>query len=92
MGINVDASTRTSNNKDNLIGKILGMRPDLPAYNEDGTINTIDRYTENPLITQQNRNESYGKNLSASLFLEWEIIKNLKLRSTGTVTYAHTKS
>ena len=50
FGMNMDASSRSANQKDNMIYRLIKMRPDYPAYNEDGTINTIDYYTKNPLV------------------------------------------
>lgn len=50
FGMNMDASSRSANQKDNMIYRLIKMRPDYPAYNEDGTINTIDYYTNNTLL------------------------------------------
>lgn len=51
------------------------MRPDYPAYNEDGTINTIDYYTKNPLVELKDLNYSVSRNINASGFLEYNIFK-----------------
>lgn len=56
------ATARTANDKDNMIGEILDMRPDVPAYNEDGTINMIDYYTKNPLLSLMDTDEAKGRN------------------------------
>ena len=48
------ATSRVTNDKDDMIGTILDMRPDYPAYLEDGSINMISYYVENPLFTLDN--------------------------------------
>ncbi len=58
FGMNMDASSRSANQKDNMIHRLIKMRPDYPAYNEDGTINTIDFYTKNPLVELKDLNYS----------------------------------
>ncbi|MDR2129756.1 MAG: TonB-dependent receptor [Odoribacteraceae bacterium] len=90
--LGVKASSRVTNNKDNLITNILDMRPDLPAYTEDGNINMIDSYTQNPLFFLKNTDEGKNKDITASLGLEWDLLKGLTLRTTGTLKYAISKS
>lgn len=92
FGLNMDVSSRTANNKDNLIGKIIDMRPDYPAYNEDGTINTIDLYTKNPLVELLDKNYSRSRNINASAFLEYDIFSFLKFRTTINTTYQNVDS
>lgn len=91
FGMNMDASSRNANNKDAMIGKIIGMRPDYPAYNEDGTINTIDLYTKNPLVELLDKNESVSRNINAAGFLEYNFYKFLKFRSTLNAQYQNVK-
>ena len=91
FGINMDASSREATDKDNMISKIIGIRPDYPAYNEDGSINTIDSYTKNPLLELKDKNESQSRNLNASLFLEYNILPCLKFRTTGNIAYTNYK-
>ena len=67
FGLNMDASTRRADNKDNMIDKLIGMRPDYPMYNEDGEINTIDFYTKNPLVELQDKNHSDSKNFTGKI-------------------------
>lgn len=92
MGINVDASSRKTNNRDQMLSQIIKMRPDYPAYNEDGSINTIDFYVKNPLVELLDKRDNYGRNLSGSLFLEYDIFPGLKFKTTGTINYAVAKS
>lgn len=91
FGLNMDASSREATDKDNMISKIVGIRPDYPAYNEDGNINTIDYYTKNPLLELKDKNESQSRNLNASLFLEYNILSYLKFRTTGNIAYTNYK-
>lgn len=88
FGMNMDVSTRSANNKDNMIGKIIDMRPDYPAYNEDGTINTIDYYVKNPLVELLDTRYSDSKNINASGFLEYNIFDFLKFRTTLNAQYS----
>lgn len=92
FGLNMDASSRQANDKDGMISKIIDMRPDYPAYNEDGTINTIDYYTKNPLVELLDKNYSESRNLNASTYLEYDIFPFLKFRSTLNATYSNVKS
>ena len=48
------ATSRVTNDKDDMISTILDMRPDFPAYLEDGSINMISFYVENPLFSLKN--------------------------------------
>ncbi len=89
LGINMDASTRRASSKDNMISKIIGMRPDYPMYNEDGEINTIDFYTKNPLVELLDRNRSDSKNFTGISFLEYNIFPFLKFRTTLNATYSN---
>lgn len=92
MGINMDASTRSANAKDNLINRIIKMRPDFPAYNEDGTVNTIDSYMKNPVLELLDVNKSTARNFNGSLFVEYNFFSFLKFRTTGNVVYNNVKS
>lgn len=92
FGLNMDASSRQANDKDGMISKIIDMRPDYPAYNEDGTINTIDFYTKNPLVELLDKSYSESRNLNASTYLEYDIFPFLKFRSTLNATYSNVKS
>ena len=91
FGLNMDASAREATDKDNMISKIIGIRPDYPAYDKDGNINTIDYYTKNPLLELKDKDDSQSRNLNASLFLEYNILPYLKFRTTGNVSYTNYK-
>lgn len=92
FGLNMDASSRRADDKDSMIGKIIDMRPDYPAYNEDGEINTIDFYTKNPLIELMDKSFSESRNLNASSYLEYDIFPFLKFRTTLNATYSNVKT
>lgn len=85
--LDLRATARTANDKDNMIGEILNMRPDVPAYNEDGTINRISYYVKNPLLSLMDTDEAKGRNFSGTLGLEWDILKGLTFRTSGTAQY-----
>lgn len=92
FGLNMDVSSRRADDKDNMISRIIDMRPDYPAYNEEGEINTIDYYTKNPLVELLDKNFSESRNLNASSYLEYDIFPFLKFRSTINATYSNVKS
>lgn len=90
--MNLRAASRKADNKDNMMSRIRRMRPDMPAYNEDGTINTIDFFTKNPLLVLQDKNLTTSRDFSGTLGLEWDIIRGLTLKTTGTARYIHSKT
>ncbi|MGN0282362.1 MAG: SusC/RagA family TonB-linked outer membrane protein [Prevotella sp.] len=92
FGMNMDASMRCANNKDGMIETIINMRPDYPAYAEDGSINLIDYYSKNPLVELLNKNYSNSRNINASGFLEYNIFPFLKYRTTLNAQYIDVKS
>ena len=85
--LDLRATARTANDKDNMIGEILDMRPDVPAYKEDGTINEISYYVKNPLLSLMDTDEAKGRNFSGTLGLEWDIVKGLTFRTSATAQY-----
>ncbi|MGN0281765.1 MAG: SusC/RagA family TonB-linked outer membrane protein, partial [Prevotella sp.] len=86
-GLMMDAVARKANMKDDMIATIINMRPDYPAYNEDGSINTISSTVKNPLIEYLNTNESSAKTINASAYLEYNFFKFLKFRTTLNAQY-----
>ena len=92
IGVNMDVSSRSANKKDDLIYQIIRMRPDFPAYNEDGSINTIDSYMKNPVLELLDVNKAIARNFNGGLFLEYDLFSFLKFRTTGNVVYGNIKS
>lgn len=92
FGLNMDASSREASDKDNMISKIIGIRPDYPAYDKDGNINQIDSYTQNPLLELKNQNDQQSRNLNGSLYLEYNVLSYLKFRTTGNLSYTNYKT
>ena len=91
FGINLSASSRKTNNKDNLLENIVNFRPDYPAYNEDGSLNLIPTNTaiENPNLTLANRNNGLGRIFAATASIEWEMLEGLLFKTQGTVNYSN---
>ncbi|UMB62022.1 SusC/RagA family TonB-linked outer membrane protein [Lutibacter sp. A80] len=87
FGLNLTGSTRKTVDKDGMLFTLKGVRPDLPGYNEDGTIFTRDYYTENPYTALLNSNDGKGINFSGTAFVELKIIENLKLRTSFANSY-----
>lgn len=94
FGLNLSASSRKTQNKDNLLTSIINFRPDYPAYNEDGSINLVPTNTtiENPNLTLQNRNDGLGRMFMSSAFIEWEILEGLTLKTQGTFNYSNSQT
>jgi len=88
FGLNLTGSTRKTVDKDGMLFTLKGVRPDLPGYNEDGTIFTRDYYTENPYTALLNSNDGKGINFSGTAFVELKIIENLKLRTSFANSYS----
>lgn len=91
FGLNIDISSRQANNKDGMISRLINIRPDYPAYNENGEINTTDPYTTNPLTELLNKYYSASRNINATGFLEYNIFPFLKYRSTLNAIFANVK-
>jgi len=69
-------------------------RPDLPAYNEDGSYyihrydyNNQTNYLSNPLVELQNENNRKTKNLYGSVSAEALIIRGMNLRAMFSYNY-----
>ena len=69
-------------------------RPDLPAYNEDGSYyihkyeyNNQTTYLRNPLVELQNENNRKTKNLFGSVSAEASIIQGMNLRAMFSYNY-----
>jgi len=92
LGVNATLTGRTADNKDSMIPGIIRIRPDYPAYNEDGTVFTTDYYTTNPLLLLDDTSRSKARQMQGSLFLEYNIFPFLKFRSTGNLNYSNYKS
>lgn len=74
------------------LNRLFSARPDLPVYNEKGEINTTKAtafsFIANPLgITTKNYGESNGKSVTGNIYVQYEILKDLKLK--GAVNIAH---
>lgn len=73
-------------------------RPDLPAYNEDGSYyihkyeyNNQTNYLSNPLVELQNENNRKTKNLYGSVSAEASIIRGMNLRAMFSYNYEDEK-
>lgn len=91
FGINISASSRSTDDKDYMLGVLKKVRPDLPPFNDDGTIFTRDPYTENPYTTLRNTQHGSGQVFNGTGFLEWTIIKGLLLKTIYTGNYVNSE-
>ena len=92
FGINLSGSSRETDDKDYMLTVLKKVRPDLPAFNEDGTIFTRDAYTENPYTTLLNTLGGYGKTFSGTGFLELTPIEGLILKTSFTTNFVNSES
>ncbi|WP_191963489.1 SusC/RagA family TonB-linked outer membrane protein [Pseudotamlana haliotis] len=92
FGLNINASSRTTDNKDSMLTSLKHTRPDLPPFNDDGSIFTADIYTENPYTTLLNTNSGKNFIFNATGYLDYEIIEGLTLRGAYTNNYSDNES
>lgn len=92
FGLNLNASTRKTNDKDYMMDVLKQIRPDIPPYNPDGTIFTKDPYTENPYTTLKNTQRGNGQTFNGTAFLEFTLSKGLLFRSAYTANYANNQN
>ncbi|WP_225312628.1 SusC/RagA family TonB-linked outer membrane protein [Pseudotamlana haliotis] len=92
FGLNISASSRTTDSKDSMLRLLGRVRPDLPEYNPDGSIFTADVYTENPLTTYKNTNAGTGVLFNSTAYVDYTIIKGLNLRGAYTINYSDTET
>lgn len=92
FGMNINGSTRKTDNKDGMLDIIYRIRPDMPMYNEDGTIYTHDYYTENPLTTLANTKEGRVENFTGTGFLEWEAFQGMIFKTAYTTGYLNSQN
>lgn len=92
FGINLSGSSRDTDNKDYMLDVLKKIRPDIPVYEDDGSLFTRDPYTENPYTTLLNTRAGNGQTFLGSSFLEWQVIDGLLLRSTVNVSYANSQN
>lgn len=92
FGIVLSGSSRKTNARDDLMPVVRQIRPDIPVYNEDGTYFTRDSYTANPLAILDNTNQAIGNQANVSPYVEWEIIKGLRLKIAPTLNYSEGKT
>src|SRR5699024_11077723 len=87
FGLNLSGSSRTTNDKDYMLDVLKKVRPDIPAFNEDGSIFTEDEYTENPYTTLRNTDRGKGKTFNATGYLEYAILDGLLFKTSYTTNY-----
>lgn len=92
FGLNLNGSSRKTNDKDYMLDVLKKVRPDIPPYNEDGTIFTRDPYTENPYTTILNTDRGDGQSFNGTGFLEFTLSKGLLLRTAYTSNYVNSQN
>ncbi|WP_147679034.1 SusC/RagA family TonB-linked outer membrane protein [Algibacter pacificus] len=92
FGLNLSGSTRNSDDKDYMLDILKKVRPDIPAFNEDGSIFTKDRYTENPYTTLKNTRSGKGITFNGTAFLDIGIVEGLDFRTAFTNNYTDSQN
>jgi TonB-linked SusC/RagA family outer membrane protein len=91
FGINLRGSKNKRSNKDGLLDVLNRIRPDFEPYNEDGSVYTPSFYVENPFTSLANINTSKSLSLSTSAYLEYEMLKGLKFKTSFSNSYGDTE-
>ena len=91
FGINLSGSSRGTDDKDYMLSVLKKVRPDIPAFNDDGTLFTRDPYTENPYTTLRNTQQGSGQVFNGTGYLEWAILNGLLLKTTYTADYVNSQ-
>ncbi|MCK0130842.1 TonB-dependent receptor [Flavobacteriaceae bacterium F08102] len=92
FGLNLSGSTRNSDDKDYMLTVLKKVRPDIPAFNDDGTIFTRDPYTENPYTTLKNTQAGKGITFNGTAFLEIGITDGLEFKTAFTNNYTDSQN
>lgn len=92
LRFNASGSTRNASSKDGMMEMIKKVRPDMPVYNEDGSIYNKDSSTENPYTLLKDKNYSTGENIAANMEFEWKFLNDFMFTSKGSVNYANNES
>ncbi len=98
ISFRLDVSDR--NNSSPTLDKIAEARPDLPAYNEDGSYYLHhyydalgkEQWLENPLITINSENGSQDKTLTLSGNIDFSILPDLLLKLRASYNYSNSGS
>lgn len=92
FGLNISGSSRDTDDKDYMLSVLKKVRPDIPPFNEDGTIFTEDAYTENPYTTLKNTQLGKGLTFSGTGFMEFDITNALQLKTAFTNNLVNSES
>lgn len=90
--LRASGGTRNADNKDALISAFRKIRPDIRAFNDDGTFYTEDEYTENPYTTLANTNNTKSLTLSVTASLEYQILEGLKFKTAFSNSYSDSEN
>lgn len=92
FGLNLSGSSRKTDDKDYMLTVLKQIRPDIPAYNPDGSLFTRDPYTENPYTTLLNTQTGSGQIFNGTGYLEYAILKELVIKTAFTANYNNSQS
>jgi TonB-linked SusC/RagA family outer membrane protein len=87
--VNAYGNTRNASDKDYMLDVLKKVRPDIPVYEEDGSLFTRDAYTENPFTTLANTIKDSGENFNGVAELEWTILKGLLFTTGANINYSN---
>ncbi|MFC2110548.1 SusC/RagA family TonB-linked outer membrane protein, partial [Bacteroidota bacterium] len=92
FGLNLNGSSRETDDKDYLFDVIKKTRPDMPGFNEDGSIfdvyaATNDLYSENPYASLKNTRHGKALSVSGTAFLDIKFLNDFTFKTAFTNNY-----
>ena len=93
MGTNINFGYTKNNITNGLYSQALSAPPTIRAYNEDGTFASMGELGEsymgfqNPMAVASATNQAKTYMFKGTLSAEWDILKDLKFKSTASVDY-----
>ncbi|WP_162880003.1 SusC/RagA family TonB-linked outer membrane protein [Lutibacter oceani] len=92
FGMNLNGSSRDTDDKDYLFDVLKKTRPDMPGFNEDGSIfdvyeATNDINSENPYASLKNTRHAKGVSVSGTAFLDIKFLNDFTFKTAFTNNY-----
>ncbi|MCK0131667.1 SusC/RagA family TonB-linked outer membrane protein [Flavobacteriaceae bacterium F08102] len=88
--LNMSATGRESQGKSGVLASVSSFRPDLPAYNEDGSFYNAESYfVENPLVSVNNVNEGISNNVRINNSFIYKPLPSLTLKTSANISLSN---
>ncbi|MEP4945947.1 MAG: SusC/RagA family TonB-linked outer membrane protein, partial [Flavobacteriaceae bacterium] len=92
FGLNLFGSTREADTKDQIIDIIKEIRPDFPAFNEDGSLFQGNGFTQNPLLELENSNLGQNVVFQTTGYLQAKFLKDFSFRTAYSNNYINNET